>query len=92
VYLYFSHASDNECMLPTNILTSTFHRETLQTTYRAVISILFIVNFDYSCIDRLSVSTTSRSRTLYSRGVPKYKPDKFGRVRSELGPDVVGGE
>jgi hypothetical protein len=38
------------------------------------------------------VSTTSRSHTLYSWGVPKYKPDKFGSVRPELGLDVVGGE
>jgi hypothetical protein len=44
------------------------------------------------CRDRLSVSTRSRSRTLYSRGVPRYKPDKFGSVRPELGPDVVRGE
>jgi len=32
VYLHFSHASDHECMLPTNVLPSTFHRETLQPT------------------------------------------------------------
>ena len=32
VYLHFSHASDNECMLPTNVLHSKFHRESLQPT------------------------------------------------------------
>jgi hypothetical protein len=32
VYLHFSNASDHECMLPTNVLPSTFHRETLQST------------------------------------------------------------
>jgi hypothetical protein len=36
------------------------------------------------------VSTNGRSRTLNSRGVPKYKPDKFVSVRTELGLDVVG--
>jgi hypothetical protein len=29
VYLHFSHASDHEFMLPTNVLPSAFHRETL---------------------------------------------------------------
>jgi hypothetical protein len=36
------------------------------------------------------VSAGSQSRTRYKRGVPKYKPGRFGSDGSELGPGVVG--
>jgi hypothetical protein len=44
------------------------------------------------CREQLRVSAGSRSRTLYSRGVPKYKPEWFGSVSPELRPGVVGDE